>query len=98
MMETYNLAGIPLVDAHATFLVASQFGETLIVESCITAWGRNSFSVLHRFLRGDVLALEITEKRVWAVRATIGDNPIKSAPIPRGVKDKLPAVAADALK
>jgi 4-hydroxybenzoyl-CoA thioesterase len=96
MMKTYGIAGIPLVDAHARFFVASKFGETLSVESRITAWGRNSFSVLHRFLRGDQLALEISEKRVWAVHDTTDAKPLKSSPIPQEVKDKLPAVAAEA--
>src|ERR1700722_18486841 len=52
LLEHHNIAGIPLVDAHARFFAASRFGETLTVESRITAWGRSSFSVLHRFLKG----------------------------------------------
>lgn len=95
LIKNHNIAGIPLVDAHARFFVASRFGETLTVESRITAWGRNSFSVLHRFLRGGQLAVEITEKRVWAIHDTTGAKPLKSSPVPQEVKDKLPAVPAD---
>jgi 4-hydroxybenzoyl-CoA thioesterase len=95
LLKNHNIAGIPLVDAHARFFAASKFGETLIVESRITAWGRSSFSVLHCFLRGDQLAVEISEKRVWAVHDTTGAQPLKSSPIPQEVKDRLPAIPAE---
>jgi 4-hydroxybenzoyl-CoA thioesterase len=95
LLKNHNIAGIPLVDAHARFFAASKFGETLTVESRITAWGRSSFSVLHRFLRGDQLAVEVSEKRVWAVHDPTGATPLKSSPIPQEVKDRLPAIPAD---
>ena len=95
LLKNHNIAGIPLVDAHARFFAASKFGETLIVESRITAWGRSSFSILHRFFRGDQLAVEISEKRVWAVHDTTGSTPLKSSPIPQEVKDRLPAIPAE---
>jgi 4-hydroxybenzoyl-CoA thioesterase len=98
LLKNHNIAGIPLVDAHARFFAASKFGETLTVESRITAWGRSSFSVLHRFLRGDQLAVEVSEKRVWAVHDTTGTTPLKSSPIPQEVKDRLPAIPTDAQK
>jgi 4-hydroxybenzoyl-CoA thioesterase len=95
LLKNHNIAGIPLVDAHARFFAASRFGETLTVESRITAWGRSSFSVLHRFLKGDQLAVDVSEKRVWAVHDPTGAQPLKSSPIPQEVKDRLPAIPAE---
>jgi 4-hydroxybenzoyl-CoA thioesterase len=95
LLKNHNIAGIPLVDAHGRFFAASKFGQTLTVESRITAWGRSSFSVLHRFLKGDQLAVEISEKRVWAIHDTTGTQPLKSSPIPQEVKDRLPAMPAE---
>jgi 4-hydroxybenzoyl-CoA thioesterase len=51
LLEQYNIAGIPLVGSQARFLLPSQFGDTLTVESCIVEWGRGSFSVRHRMLK-----------------------------------------------
>jgi hypothetical protein len=43
--------------------------------------------VLHRLFKGDVLAVEGFEKRVWVVRAS-GGKKIESRAIPREVIEK----------
>lgn len=91
MMKAYGIAGIPLVDARAQFFVSSAFGETVVVETCIKEWGRTSFKVQHRLYKGDVLAVEAFEKRVWAVRSEDSFKRIKSHPIPQEVKDRFMA-------
>ncbi|HTQ86250.1 MAG TPA: acyl-CoA thioesterase [Candidatus Solibacter sp.] len=88
MQEKYGIVGIPIVDAHARFLIPSSYSETLSVESSITEWGRSSFSVVHRFLRGKELAVEITEKRVWSARAADGSGRLESKEVPAEVKEK----------
>ena len=88
MLKTYGIAGIPLVEAQARFLVPSQFGETVVVESCVTEWGRSSFSVQHKLFRGDTLAVEVIEKRVWVERSVDGPMPFKGQIIPEEVKEK----------
>lgn len=89
VLKRYGIAGIPLVESHARFFVPSQFGEVVIFESQASAWGRSSFSVQHRLYKGDVLAAEVIEKRVWVER--ISDDVIryKGRAIPQEVKDKL---------
>jgi 4-hydroxybenzoyl-CoA thioesterase len=93
MMKTYGIVGIPLVDARAQFLLSSTFGETVVVETCIKEWGRTSFTIQHRLYKGDVLAVEAFEKRVWAVRSEDSSKRIKSHPIPQEVKDRFMAEA-----
>lgn len=87
MFKTYAIAGIPMVDLRARFFTPSQFGDTIVIESCVSEWGNTSFSVQHRILKGDVLAAEIVEKRAWV--AQVGDDSVryKAQPIPQVVKE-----------
>jgi len=88
MLRKYEIAGIPLVDAHARFLLPSSFGDTVVVESGIVKWGTSSFSVEHRLYRGRVLAVEGFEKRVWTVRAADDPRGFRGQAIPREVIDR----------
>ena len=88
MLRKYEIAGIPLVESRARFLLPSSFGDTVVVESNITEWGKASFSVYHRLFKGEELAVEGFEKRVWVVHAPGEKNKIKSQAIPREVIEK----------
>jgi 4-hydroxybenzoyl-CoA thioesterase len=88
MLKKYAIAGIPLVELRARFLLPSAFGETVAVESSITEWGKASFSVYHRLFKGEELAVEGFEKRVWVVHPPGEKNKIKSQAIPREVIEK----------
>lgn len=91
MTKTYGIAGIPMVEAHAQFFLSSAYGETVVVETCIKEWGRTSFTVQHRLYKGDVLAVEVFEKRVWVVRLEDSSKRFKGHPIPQEVKDRFMA-------
>ena len=86
MLRKYSIAGTPLVDARARFLIPSAFGDTVSVDSYVSKWGRSSFSVHHKLFRGGELAVEGFEKRVWTVRDL--DHRLHSQPIPREVIDR----------
>jgi 4-hydroxybenzoyl-CoA thioesterase len=88
MLEKYAIGGIPLVEARARFLAPSSFGDTVTVESNIAEWGKSSFAVHHRLFKGDVLAVEGFEKRVWVVKSTGDGKKIESQPIPKEVMEK----------
>lgn len=88
MLNKYAIAGIPLVEASARFMVPSGFGETVVIETRVGEWGTSIFSVEHKLFKGDVLAVEGFEKRVWTVRATDGSKRIQSQPIPREVIER----------
>jgi len=85
LLETYGIAGFPVVDARARFAVSSTFGDEVVVESTITRFGRSSFDVQHRLLRGDEVAVEGFETRVWTKREPGAHSTLKSHPIPQEV-------------
>jgi 4-hydroxybenzoyl-CoA thioesterase len=89
MIEKYRILGIPLVEARARFIVPSSFGDSVVVESCVTEWGRSSFSVQHKLFRGEMLAVEGFEKRVWTVRTPGDAKKIRSQAIPQEVIERL---------
>lgn len=76
---------IPMVDTRSRFLIPSAFGEELTVETTITRFGRSSFDVLHRILKGADLAVECSETRVWIRVEPAGPERLKSQPIPEAV-------------
>ena len=82
LLGEYGIIGFPVVDARARFARPSTFGDTVVVESRIARFGRSSFDVQHRLLRGDELAVEGSETRVWTVRD--GDR-LRGAPVPAEV-------------
>ena len=67
LYKKYGGVGMPLVEVGARFVIPSRFGDLLVAESFVEEWGRSSFTVRHRFLKEDKLALEGFEKRVWVV-------------------------------
>ncbi len=86
MLKTYNMAGVPMVDLRARFLIPSSFGEDVEVESTVSAWKRSSFDVHHKLFRGEELAVEGFETRVWTVHDPASPGRLKSLPVPDEVK------------
>ncbi len=85
MLKTYGIVGIPMVDTRARFLAPSKFGDDIVVESCISEWRRSSFDVQHKVFKGDVLAVECSETRVWAVRSKSDPETIEGQAVPQDV-------------
>ena len=88
MLRRYRIAGIPLVQASCNFFVPSSFGDVVHVDSCVTRWGKSSFTVQHKLFRGDTLAVEGMEKRVWTARLPGEGGAAKGQPIPKEVIEK----------
>src|SRR5216683_7572979 len=91
MLKKYDIVGIPLVDAGARFIVPSVFGDVVTIESTVVEIRRSSFRVQHRLLRGETLAVEGHETRVWAGRDPADPAKLKGKPIPEEVIAKLKA-------
>jgi 4-hydroxybenzoyl-CoA thioesterase len=85
MLKTYGIVGIPMVDTRARFLVPSKFGDDIVIESCISEWRRSSFDVQHKVFKGDMLAVECSETRVWAVRSKSDPETIEGQAVPQDV-------------
>lgn len=88
LLSTYQIAGIPVVDLKTRFMAPSSFGDDVIVESSIAKWGNSSFVVQHRLMKGDVLAVECFETRVWVAHKLAGPKKLGAVPIPEEVKKK----------
>jgi 4-hydroxybenzoyl-CoA thioesterase len=88
MLKRFSIAGIPMVQTSANFFVPSTFGDIVTVESSVVRWGTSSFSVEHKLFRGETLAVEGFEKRVWTVRPPGEPSKAKSHPIPKEVIEK----------
>ena len=86
MLKIYGIVGIPMVDTRARFITPSRFGDDVIVESSISEWRRSSFDVQHKLFKGDVVAVECFETRVWAARSESDAGKIESRAIPQEVR------------
>jgi 4-hydroxybenzoyl-CoA thioesterase len=89
MLRHHGIVGIPLVDVGARFIVPSTFGDVVTIESTVAEIRRSSFRMLHRLMRGDTLAVEGTETRVWVGRDPANPDKLKGFPIPADVVTKL---------
>lgn len=85
--KKFGIVGIPMVDTRARFHVPSSFGDPVRIESMVEKFGRTSFDVRHRLMKGDILAVECSETRVWAGRHPDDPERIKGVPIPQEVID-----------
>jgi len=86
MLKDYSMAGYPVVDLHVRFLIPSLFGDEVTIESSVREWRRSSFDVRHRLLRGEEMAIEGVETRVWTVRDPNDPERLKSAAVPEDVR------------
>ena len=85
MRKRYGIIGMPLVEQGAKFLAPCRFDDEVVIESEVGEWGRSSFTVRHRVLKGTDLAVDAFEKRVWAAADPARPGRIKAEPIPRDV-------------
>jgi 4-hydroxybenzoyl-CoA thioesterase len=82
MRRKYGIVGLPVVAIGVDFKAPCRFDDEIIVESEVGEWGRSSFTVRHRILKDDVLALSGFEKRVWAAADPDRPGAIRAQSIP----------------
>jgi 4-hydroxybenzoyl-CoA thioesterase len=82
LAETFDIIGIPLVDARANFVKPVKFGDVAEIASRVTEFRRSSFDVEHQFTVGGELAVEGGETRVWASRDKNDPDKIHAVAIP----------------
>jgi len=92
MLAAYDCRGIPLVDTRARFLIPSKYGDIIRIESGLLEFRRSSFHVRHRLMRGDDLAVEGHETRVWVGAHPDDPTRIKAKPIPEAVLERFAGV------
>lgn len=89
MLRHYGVVGFPMVDTRASFHVPSRFGDVIRIETTVDALRRSSFDMAHRIMRGDTLAAEGFETRVWAGLHPHDPDRIKSVPLPADLAARL---------
>lgn len=82
LMKRFDFRGWPMVDTRATFMIPSSFGDDIDIETRIAAFRRSSFDVSHKVWRGDSLAIEAWETRVWTGPHPDDPERVKSKAIP----------------
>ena len=82
LMANYNFRGWPMVDTRAKFILPSTFGDDIVIETQVKEFRRSSFDIEHRAFKGDRLAIEAWETRVWTGAHPDDPKAIKSTPIP----------------
>jgi 4-hydroxybenzoyl-CoA thioesterase len=87
-LKAYDFAGHPLVNAHCRFLIPTRFGDDATIETTVTQLRRSSFDVRHRLRRGETLAVEGLETRVW-VQGHPASGRMKAVPVPPDVIERL---------
>jgi 4-hydroxybenzoyl-CoA thioesterase len=80
--KKFGIVGTPMVDTGATFILPSRYGDVITIETMAGETRRSSFDVTHRVFKGDALAIEAYETRVWAGRDPHDPDRIKGTPIP----------------
>jgi len=89
MTKKYDFVGFPMVDTGAKFYIPSKFGDDIVIESTISELGKSSFNISHKVWKGDQVAIEAHEKRVWVGKHPDDPSKIKSKPIPDEVANRL---------
>ncbi len=83
--KTFDIIGIPLVDARANFLKPAKFGDVVEIASQVAEFRRSSFEVEHRLSVNGELAVEGGETRVWAARDKVNPERFGAVAIPADV-------------
>jgi 4-hydroxybenzoyl-CoA thioesterase len=84
MAETFDILGVPLVDARAKFMVPAKFGDVVEMHSFVSEFRRSSFEIQHRIFVDGQLAVDGSETRVWA-SLDPATGQLKTKPIPEEV-------------
>ena len=85
LLARYDLVGWPMIETRAVFHKPSTYGETVTIETGIAKFGRTSFEVEHKLMRGTELAVEGFEKHVLVGRDPDAPGKMRSVPIPAEV-------------
>jgi 4-hydroxybenzoyl-CoA thioesterase len=89
LREKFDMVGYPMVDTRAKFLLSSSFGDDIVIETRIAAIRNSSFDVEHRVWKGEALAIEALDTRVWAGAHPEDPKRLKAQKIPDEVVRRL---------
>lgn len=85
MWPEYNIAGVPLVDAQASFKAPLRMDDEITIISWVEDWEGKVGTVRHDICMNDNVHVQGTEKRVWAIKSPEKPGGIAAVPIPPDV-------------
>lgn len=88
LQEAFDIVGFPMVDTRANFRLPSKYGEDVVILTTIPEWGRSSFKVHHRLMKGTELAVEGFETRVWAGADPARPGGIRAKALPQDLFER----------
>ena len=88
-LKAYDAVGYATVDTRARFRSPTRFGDDVVIETTLTELKPSSFSVQHRLMRDDVLAVEAFETRVWVGRDPDDPYKFRAKPFPSEIIERL---------
>jgi len=91
LARTFDIMGIPLVDARARMVMPLRFGDSVEILSSVAAFRRSSFEVEHRLLVDAEIAIEGRETRVWAAADKDEPSRLTARAIPPNVIERFKA-------
>jgi 4-hydroxybenzoyl-CoA thioesterase len=88
-LKAYDAIGYAMVDTRARFRTPTRFGDDVVIETTLTELKPASFSVQHRLMKDDVVAVEAFETRVWVGRDPDDPDKFKAQLFPSEMIERL---------
>ena len=89
LRREFAMIGFPMVDTRAKFILPSSYGDDIVIETRVAALRNSSFDIEHRVWKGEALAVEGVETRVWCGPHPEDPQRLKARPIPAEVVRRL---------
>ena len=89
LRRAFGIIGFPMVDTRAKFLLPSSYGDDILIETRVAALRRSSFDIEHRVFKGETVAIEAFETRVWSGLHPDDPSRMKGYEIPDTVRRRL---------
>ena len=86
LVKDRNIAGLPLVDAQASFRGRCRWTDDVEIESFISDFSRKSFTVTHNIRNDGAIAVEGKEIRIWGLFHPDDDARLIAGEIPEDFK------------
>ncbi len=94
LRERYGIVGVPLLEAQASFVKPSRYGERIGVESQVVEVNPKTFRIGHEIFNRGELVVRGAELRAWVAYDADDDTRLRALPIPAEVRSRLLAERA----
>ena len=89
MIKRYGIVGFPLIETHARFLRAMQWGDELVIVSRIESHSHKTFTVGHTIFNSDIQCASGYETRFWGIQEPQSGGRLRAWEMPGDFVKKL---------